>query len=220
MEDKKDTQAYYLIKIGLEEHMNQFHKKGVVYMNSVAYFRDCSNSEQGDSFEGAQIVKDGKVVSLRENYSFEKIFCMWHLNSSDPMKSAKSVTENNDKAEALYDFRDYAGFSDNIDNLRMVVIQNIKEFHNRFRRSLNAKGYYGKYSYSHVTYYNPYEKKEIEVDAFMKPITFEKQNEIRYWVLDNNEKPLVVELGDISDIAKIFPLNSIVKVKYNIEYHG
>lgn len=220
MQDKKDVKAYFLIKIGEKEHMNQFLNEGIVYMNSVSFFRNCLNREQGDIFEGAEIVKDGKVISLRKNYTFEKIFCMWHLNNLDPIKNAKSIQEKDDEAEAIFDFRDYNGFSNDINNSCMVVIHNVLEFHNRLRSAFENNGYKGRYKSSHITYYDPFIKQEQRVDVFNKPLSYQNQNEIRYCVMDNNDKPLIIKLGDISDIAKLFPLKCMAKIKYKIDNYG
>lgn len=218
MEDKKNVQAYFLMKIGRREYMEQFLNKGIVYMNSVSFFRNCTNQEQRDYFEGSKSVKGGKVLSWRENFSFEKIYCMWHLNSIAPFNTAESITRDNDnEIKASYDLRKYVGFDDDINVLRVVLIHNVKEFHNRLRKRLDVMGFQGKYVSSHVSYYNPYANEEIEVNAFMKPCTFCTQNEIRYLVFDNNDRPLIIELGNISDIAKLFPLNSCLEVKFNIE---
>ena len=48
----------------------------------------------------------------------------------------------------------------------------------------------------------------------MKPESYKKQNELRYLVLDdaiNAGEPLKIRIGDISDIAQIFPI-SLVKM--------
>lgn len=218
MENKTDVKAYFLMKIGKKEHMEQFLNNGVVYMNSVSFFRDCTNNEQGDFFEGAQKIKNGKVISWRRSFSFEKIFCMWHLNNISPLNTAESIIRNNyNEIKASYDLRKYGGFADDKNVLRVVIIHNVKEFHNRLRDRLDAMGFHGKYASSHVSYYDPFVSNDIEVNAFMKPCNFSKQNEIRYWVFDNNEKPLIVELGDISDIAQMHPLDSLLEVKFNVE---
>ena len=54
-----------------------------------------------------------------------------------------------------------------------------------------------------IRFYNIDETTNITVDKYMKPNAFKHQNEIRYYVEDTNNAPLLVKIGSISAVASI-----------------
>ena len=79
------------------------------------------------------------------------------------------------------------------------------------RNELN-KHFAGRYKSDAVTYYNVDTADFLHVNVFMKPDIYEEQSELRYLVFDdenNSGKPLKIRIGDISDIASLFPMSQI-----------
>lgn len=212
-----DKQVLVAFKLGKTEFMDGFIKRGLIYMNSVEYFRDAPNQGQGDVFEGAKVVKNGIPVEYRDSIKFEKLFCVWHINDfSMPQGKGVSLKIVDDSScEITIDTREYLEFSQgDPEDFSVVIIHNLKEFHKRFRNKLN-ENYSGKYYSDAVSYYDPFDKNEVYPTVFMKPQTLSYQNELRYLVKDNKEGPLKIEIGNIEDIAKIF---SVSEIKIKFEY--
>ena len=214
--DAIEKQVLIAFKLGKTEFMESFHKRGLIYMNSVEYFRDLPNLGQGDIFEGAKIVRNGKPLEYRDTIAFEKVFCMWHINNfSLPQGKGVSLKPLSDSiCEVTIDTMEYVEFSQGKpEELSVVIVHNLKEFHNRLRNKLN-ENYTGKYYSNAVSYYNPLEKSEVFPNVFMKPETLQYQNELRYLVKDNKEGPLKIEIGSIEDIAVIHPV-SVIQIKFD-----
>lgn len=209
------TKAYFLIKIGKEEFMNRLLNEGLIYMNSVSYFRNNNNPEQGDALEGALIIQNGVEIRSRESFEKEKIYCMWHLNDLNPTKGALVEFISDSEVKLSFDFRKYLNFGIPKDNLKMVIITNVVEFHKRVRKALNKMGYKGRYYSKNIEYFNPNSSEPIYVNAFMKPDTYSEQNEIRYLVYDIDEKPLKFKIGNLNDIASIFSLKCKIDAVFN-----
>ena len=145
---------------------------------------------------------------------------MWHINNfTEPQGKGVVVDYLSDTlCEISIDTREYVDDFANgcMDDLSIVVISNMKEFHRRLRIALQNNHMYH-YDMGVVKYYNVKERHRIEIDNYMKPDTLIHQNEIRYYVYDNNSEPLKIKLGDINDIAKIFKVGLIkVQLPYEI----
>ena len=192
--------------------MRSFLKEGLLYMNCVDYFRQSNNCDQGDIFEGADIVNKGNVVSYRSTIMQEKIFCLWHLNDRDNPVVDKCEPRENGEWELTIETNKFIGFTHaNLNDSAIVVIQNIKEFHTRLRSELN-KHYAGRYKSDAVTYYNAETADFLHVNVFMKRDVYKEQSELRYLVIDdenNSGKPLEIRIGDISDIASLHSMAQI-----------
>lgn len=206
------TKTIAVFKIGQKEHMQRLLHEGLLYMNCVDYFRKSANCDQGDMFEGAEIVDRGKVISYRSTILREKIFCLWHINDRDSPIVDKCRPCGDGQWELTIETNKFKGFTNNnLGESAIVVIQNMKEFNSRLRQELN-KCHAHNYWSDAVKYYSPEDAHFLTVNAFMKPKSYQEQNELRYLVLDdicNSGQPLEIKIGDISDIAKLFPMSQI-----------
>ena len=201
--------------------MESFINDGVVYMNSVLYFRERAQKGRKDPFEGASIVKNGVPVEYRDNIDKEKVFCMWHINNfTEPMGNGVSVDYRSDSmCEITVDTREYVNefAGGNSDNLRVVAIHNMKEFHKRLREAFRRNNI-NRYDMGEINYYNPNKTPVISVSKYMKPDTLRHQNEIRYYAYNDNDKPLQISIGNMNDIATIQKVCQIkIQLPYTIE---
>lgn len=193
-------------KLGKSEFMKSFIEKGLIYMNSIEFFKDFNSQGQGDVFEGAKIIRNGKPIEYRSSIAYEKIFCLWHINNVILPQGPGIQIEiiDNELCRVRLDTMEYKEFSDgDPKNLSVVVIKNMKEFNRRLKNKLE-ENHHGNYQSDMITYYDTTGKTEIQPSIFMKPIRYKYQNELRYWVLDNKVEPLQIEIGSIEDIAQIF----------------
>ena len=206
------AKSLFVMKFGKAENIQSFINEGLIYMNCTDYFRCSQNKDQGDVYEGAGIVHKGNIVSYRSTIFDEKLFCLWHINDKDTpvVKTIKQV--DGSLCELTIDTRDFATLANtDFDDFRIALIKNHKVFNERLIEELN-KHYKGRYWCQQVSYYNPNLAEYKPISPFMKPESYKKQNELRYLVLDdaiNTGQPLKIRIGDISDIAQVFPISLI-----------
>lgn len=219
--EHKLGQTLFVMKFGKKEFMDKLINEGLVYFNCIDLFRKSSNNEQGDPYEGARIVNKGKILSYRKTILNEKIFCLWHLNNEDSPLVDSMEEIGDDLWELTFDTNKKKLLelvNTSTDNFSIVLIHNHKEFNNRLRRELD-KHYKGRYWSNKVSYYDENQAEYLSINPFMKPIKYQNQSELRYLILDdetNSSKPLEIRIGNISDIAKIFPM-SLVKMHVHIQ---
>ncbi|WP_320034785.1 hypothetical protein [Halarcobacter sp.] len=194
-------QITHLIKFGKKKYMEQLLEKGTIYMNRLSYYRENSNEEIGDRFEGAiyncpisktktfinekyfrNDLVDGssKVLNLNQN---PFLYCMYG-NFVKEKKQFKNVLEIDDKN---------IKFGDSI-----VIIDNPQEFMNRI---LNRCP---KLTYHKIRYINENEYLG-KMDYFTKYEKYKHQQEFRLAYLDeeSDKKDFTFDIGSISDIASI-----------------
>lgn len=219
--NKFEKRILFAFKLGKKDYMESFFNEGLIYMNSVAFFKDLAKKGQGDKYEGAELIRMGLPVKYRDNIEKEKVYCMWHINNfTEPMGSGVQVNYYSDTmCEMSIDTRLYVDeFADgDFEDLRVVAIHNLKEFHARLINAYH-RNKIKHYDMGEIRYYNLDETTNIEVDKYMKPNAFKHQNEIRYYVEDTNNVPLSLKIGNISDIASIHKVCLIkIKIPYYIE---
>lgn len=206
--------SLFVMKFGKTEHMESLVNEGLIYMNCTDFFRRSAIKDQGDKYEGAEIIHKGNIVSFRSTLLDEKLFCLWHINDKDTPKVKYVKHVDGSLYELTIDAKDFITLTDaDFSDFKIVLIKNHKEFNNRLIKELN-KHYKGRYWCRQVKYYKPNIADFKPISPFMKPSTYRSQNELRYLVLDDTEnagRPLEIRIGNISDIAQIFPI-SLVKM--------
>jgi hypothetical protein len=190
-------------------------------MNSVLHFRDSAKNGRRDPFEGASVVNNGVPVEYRDNIDMEKVFCMWHINNfTEPTGNGVTVDYySGSMCEITVDTRKYVDefAGGDSDNLRVVAIHNMKEFHKRLREAFRRNNI-SRYDMGEIKYYDPNESSIINVDKYMKPENLRHQNEIRYYAYSSDSKPLKIKIGNMSDIAIIKEVCEIkIQLPYTIE---
>ncbi len=200
--------SFIQIKVGEKEHIERLFNLGEVYLNSVQYFKEHENPKIGDVFEGAEIIESGKIIKYRKDLDKEKIFCMWHINSSNPIQEEyihKIIQNTNDYIDIELDIRSLQTMHGK--DSACVIIYDIKEFNNRFQNACK-KANVNFIDKKIVHYYNEYSKTKINnITPFMKRSSYSSQQEIRYLIKTKSSEILKLYLGDLSDIAKLIDSN-------------
>ena len=202
-------QSCILAKIGKKEYLERLLEYGEVYMNSIVFFRNHSNPEIGDSYEGALYVKNGQVCRFRKNLDFEKVFCVMDLKGLLP-KRMSFWKHNNyiDEMVVRFAFNLLNGFLPNED-LFVVVIKDVQEFNIRFKKACKRTKVHF-LDNRPVVYYDEFDiKPNVALSSFMKRLKYQKQHEVRYLVYNLNVKPLKLYLGSLCDIAYISNVNDL-----------
>jgi hypothetical protein len=195
-----------LIKFGKQKYIEEFVNNGIIYMNTLSYFKSIEHDEvRADKHEGALFCmpaegatflfgQQGKCVPiatitnsivLSTNES-ANVFCMYAFRES----AAKSLIDPRN-----YEFGDtYAILLDADEFLRRVTNIAIRE-------KVQLK--YGLVDYvNRKVYKGP-------MGVFRKFTEFSYQSEFRMSIVTGRNTPYVLRIGDISDISGIGPLNDL-----------
>jgi hypothetical protein len=202
LRDANGNPAMLLLKLGQREHMEQF-RKGLLYMNTRKYFRDLeSDPARADRYEGVsyifqpedatitlstlgfgEIVIESKDLAAPTTISMKSelccnLFCLYSITA--PSKGTLFPSE-------------HIWFGDS-----MVLVLDTQEFLNRIVVAAKAQNLTGKGK--QVEYFNP-ETHTGKLDRFKKPNRFAHQREYRIAFESPGTDPLVLDIGDITDIT-------------------
>lgn len=207
--------SFVQIKVGKKEYMERLFHQGEIYLNSTLYFMEHTDPRIGDIFEGTEIVENGKILKYRNELDKEKLFCMWHIDSKNPIndKYVHNLINNPDgTTDVELDLRSMQSMHG--DDSTIILIYNVQEFNKRFENACK-KANVDFIEKRIVHYYDEYSKTRVnKITPFMKRSGYNDQQEVRYLVKTNSSRPLVLYLGDLSDISKMIDSN-IYKIVVN-----
>lgn len=199
-----------LFKFGRQEHIDQFVREGVIYMNSLNYFKTLENDilrtdkHENASYcaqaDGAKLRREdngkwvdigtvrGPIVSSDGNEHITNVFCMYAFHESN---SINLVDPRN------FDFGNtFAILKDGNEFLRRVQTTAKKE---------NIVVKQGLVEYVDKATYNG------TMGIFRKFSNFAYQCEFRLSVVSEKDTPFLLRIGDISDISMVGPLTELNK---------
>lgn len=196
-------------KFGSKEFMEDLLNNGTVFLNTVNVFKELDDNYRGDKDEGVSDiiqaehallelqlppVLGGQTIRLnKENglvgpikisdkdYTNTNIYSLYMIYADESFKADDKVLQ----------FGDY-----------FVMIHDPKEFMNRMNKALDTGGY--QYSYGPVTYIDKGEY-QGSMNIFNKFSEYSYQNEYRYHVINHEDKPIILKLGNLNDIAMLCP---------------
>lgn len=217
---------FELFKILDKKYVYDF-RNGKLFMNTIDYFRGQEDNEaQSDWSEGicGTIHKNQAKqldiniseslqetmkshITLRSNYyGLNNIFCMYRVMIDDENKLVQKPSQN------LYKFND-----ENSDEKVVIHITDTDEFIRRVNVALsnNISAHEIEYGiYGNVTYSNAWTNADGPGtrSVFHKDPGFSYQNEWRICVLSFNQNgaPFYFEIGNLSDIIEITPLEQFI----------
>lgn len=204
----------YFIKFGKENHINELRNNGIVYFNSLSYFKNIENDEvRRDALEGAisieqlnevQLYSDGKLIAHQKPGSKAQLYFHDKENNGNvyslyAMQEGKQTSQN-----FLFDNR-LLSFGD-----KLLLITNTKLFIERIIRQLKRGRM--KFDLGYVKYYDKNTYSGI-LDPFNKPDVFSYQYEFRVYIETNDISPIKLEIGSIKNISKFFDSTMIQKMK-------
>jgi len=216
----KPTSIAYLIKIGKKNHIDRLRNDGLVYMNTINYFKEVEgNEERRDEHEGIDRIeqvtwiklksKDGKEIELRKDsdhmrltsaqlriFNSEFTGNLYSMMAITPMVAIK--TDRFDERNTQ--FGDY-----------FLLIIEPQTFYDRLSSALNNKGL--KHHIGLVQYYDE-QSCNGNLSPFHKPNRYEHQHEFRVFVENDKEEPLTIEIGSLADISKTFPIEEFVGLRF------
>lgn len=205
--------VFALLKFGKQEHIEQFVHEGLIYMNSLSYFKAMENDMvRMDKHEGADysIQADGAklrmevngekvyvgtvrgpIVSSNNDDSITNVFCMYAFPKSTLEKSI--------------DPRNFA-FGDTF-----VLLEDGDEFLRRVhamakKENMDLKQGLVEYV-DKATYSGP-------MGIYRKFSNFEYQREFRFSVITGKKAPFCFRIGDITDISIVGQLSDEIEISF------
>jgi hypothetical protein len=199
-----------LFKFGKQKHIEQFVHEGLIYMNSLNYFKTLENDMlRADKHEsvsysaqadGATLrmqqdekwidigTISGPIVSSNGSERVTNVFCMYAFRES----ASKDLNDPRN-----FNFGDtFSALIDGDEFLRRVHASAKRE-------NINIKQ--GLVDYVDKASYNG------EMGIFRKFSDFAYQSEFRLSVVTGKENPFLLRIGDLSDISITGPLTNINK---------
>lgn len=200
------------------EHAEEF-VNGKIRMMSLKYYQEKEADDNGrkDKFEGAQkllqgdqtvIVIDGREITKANGLVSVVLHGVEHEKTTKICCcTALPVTDRIESIDSLSQFKlPYC-----------VLFSDPNEFLFRFRNA--AKGMH--YATGKVTFYDE-STYSGSLNEFMKPTSFEWQNEFRLTLWSDKEDPFYLDIGDMHGIAKIYKTEELVQAlkEARIETNG
>ena len=202
-----------LLKLGQREHMEML-RKGLLYMNSLAFFRRLeADQARGDSYEGTDsIIQPWDVAEFTIDPhipGFEKI-CAAPSDLAAPVRIARQRTlccnifcmfAVNRPIEGPIFQNSCQGFGDSF-----VLFTNTPEFLSRVVAAAESQGLEGDCRL--VEYYDE-TKYSGKIGRFHKRSIYSHESEYRVALEAGGQGPFRFEIGDLHDItSEVFPLDS------------
>lgn len=198
------------LKFGNEENLKDLLQNGIIYMNSIQYFRSFKDSElRGDSYEG--------VIEIINSSSGEfEIPSIGYKGKHQGIHIKKLQDEILGNIYNLYCISSY-GWKKPQDffidakvkefGSHCVIIKDNPTFLKLVTEKLDELKI--KHHYNFVDYYD---KKIIskKVTLFEKPLEFEYQKEFRFYVERESTEPFKFSIGNIENIAELVKLEDVV----------
>lgn len=204
-------EAIKLIKFGSQRNMEDLYLNGIVFMNTVQYFRNYKDEIlKGDDKEGisyilrnasAEIFHQGTRIlhGDKANFFFRNeedignIYCLTALWKDHLNALVKNEFEVDLKLRSMGE--------------SCVVIHNPKLFMSKVTEELNKLELKFR---MHAIEYLDFNSTVGEYGIFSKPTEFSYQMEVRVFVKSEGLEPLKVSLGSLQDIATIHPTKELV----------
>lgn len=210
----KKITTYCFLKFGSGKHMQSLVESGHVYFNPIQTFvKSHDKNVRGDEWEDAQrIIQPSQLESFKfDNTELDHliagpttmhggsrqcpathVFCVCHVPPSTIVDSDQIVSSR------MRDFGDH-----------LVFIHKPKSFVDRFQEKATSAGML-QYMHNAVAYVpNDYHG---EYDIFKKREMYSWQREYRFTlnVPEKYERPVIVDLGSLEDIAILVPLKRFI----------
>ena len=232
-----------LMKFGSEENLKKL-QHGQLYMKNLRYYvnQEKNTGDQcvGDLYDGQMLVHDIKMkaftvegkqlifsasapnMALDLGYLDKPIFCMFKFDyrniTSEKIEGNNLIAEYRFSDSQMRNIKDFGEY--------VLVVKDANKFIERIKEALNREEYdliheevkyYGKNLVQHIRDVHEFPYKI----AFWKRDLYEYQQEYRFLVDTEVEDHLSVNIGDISDITKIYKteevLNTFLQNSFSIK---
>ena len=213
---------FVLIKFGERQFMLDLFEKGIVYMNTVSYFKKLEEDDlRKDPHEGIASLK--QIISVKLKTESGVVFELTKAGDKPNLNSAQLIEEYPVRGNlyCMYSISpEWVKKHDRFDprcvdfgNLEpfMVVIHKPAIFLKRVRDALGQLDLSERFG--EVKYYDPMANHD-ELGMFYKSKKFDYQCEFRIYVEEHENGPLKLEIGSLKDIAFLVEANENIVFKF------
>jgi hypothetical protein len=203
---------YAFLRFSKEEYLKRFRNEGLLYMNTLQYFRDLeSDSERGDAFEGDDWIYQPKDIEM----TFDDPDAGKYKVVPGDLSGPARITLNRTLACNVYCMFAITGPVDGdlVDkrNYRLgdsfVLVLNTSEFLSRVSAAASKAGFAGRYGL--VQYYDPQEYTG-DIGPFRKRKEFSHQREFRLVMQPSPGIPVELSVGSLVDItSEVWPASQV-----------
>lgn len=199
------------LRFGAREHIEDLYENGTVYMNSIQYFRDCKDDPlRGDKYEGISRITNylpGEFTIPEINHTVKYQALQTYEYDANPIGNIYSLY-----CVSSHGFPNPEDFAAHISNHgfgdHCLMVKNNPEFLNRIKQAVKELGY--PYDDGFIDYYDK-ETYNGEVGVFRKPLEYAHQKEFRIYVRREEISPLILKIGSLKGIAKIYTSMEIIE---------
>lgn len=202
------------LKIGKEEHIKDLYENGTIFINTIEYFRKIEDKElRGDKYEGVSEVINSlpgtfKIQGSIQEFKYQKI----HLRKSHEILLGNIYS--------LYCISS-KGFPNPLDfimdekNLRFgthcLMIKDNEYFLEKIKSELDKNNY--EYHHGFIDYYDKDNISFKKPTLFEKPNEFEYQKEFRFYIHNDEVKPIKIQIGSLKGKAEIIEAKNLTELK-------
>lgn len=207
-----------LIKIGQKKHIENLHKTGEIFCNTLKFFKDCDKPDaRFDRLEGSTKIgqyteltifsEKGDIVFSKnkeagKTYLDKGFVSYFNESASGNIFSCIAITEEN---EDDFFFEKYIAFDQEFKTFGdcALIIENPKKFINSFKQEIEKEGL--EYYYGLVDYYNS-KTDQRDLNVFCKEEAYKWQNEFRFFIKNNIKDHKTFSIGSIEKYSQIINL--------------
>lgn len=211
---KEDSYTIGLfLKFGAEKHIRDLYENGTIYLNSIQYFRKVEDRElRGDKYEGASKIVNSlpgtfRIPGIDQDFRYEKVqYVMAHEEILGNIYSLYCVSSfgfpNPVKFRIDKRMRRFGSHG--------LLIKDNAYFLERITDELQTNGL--KFHHGFVHYYDK-EKVSKDLTLFEKPMEFEYQKEFRFYVENDEIRPIKIQLGSLKNYAEVYSSKELLQLK-------
>lgn len=208
------------VKLGTQEHLEELRLEGLVYCNTLKYFTKIEDGlVRGDKHEDAfefKTFNDPELLIKPANEpdtSFKKVNITW----AQIVKRNSEVFGNLfclhcvDMTHAKDEGQIFVDEQNREFGTHALILLDPDKFEKKIFNELEKiklKYHCGHLNYLDLKNYNG--KKNL----FQKDNKYSYQNEFRIFIENNIQEPLVLKIGDISDISMLIDFETLKEVRY------
>jgi len=208
----KTCKCNLLFRFSEQQYIQEFYKKGTIWMNPINSFKKISNTIKRDTNENmTNTITNGELLLKTKDgdkkiADIEKGFI--YIPQNDPF-GITHIFCLSAFSEETYERNDCKIFDDRLleHGQYMIVIYNPEEFYNRFKSAIKKKKKEVPNIISYCFNIQYVNKDEYvgSLDAFTKFDSFSHEQEMRFAVshFDKFNEPFVLNIGSLEDIAII-----------------
>lgn len=214
----KSVDFSLFFKIGEKKYMERLVNEGMLYLNTVQWFRRCEKKMMGDPNEAADLIMQFPNINLKKQGEPDtkghltltalsdvpkgNIYSLHAIKRSDlePL-----VPEDNTPIKLPLNTKSFTG-GDTI-----VFIWDMTDFIRRVEKALLLQGL--ECECHPVNYYDPM-KAHDKLTPFDKDKYFKDQGEIRIFVPYKKDQPIELFVGSLLDITTMVPLSISEKLLF------